>query len=44
MVEDNQKGIKDYFKLVVNDNYSGIARQTILANNFELKPTLINIV
>ncbi|XP_040988950.1 uncharacterized protein LOC121236567 [Juglans microcarpa x Juglans regia] len=36
--------LKDYVRPVVNDNYSGIRRQTINANNFELKPALINMV
>ncbi|KAF5472037.1 hypothetical protein F2P56_008785 [Juglans regia] len=36
--------LKDYVRPVVNDNYSGIRRQTINANNFELKPTLISMV
>lgn len=31
--ENNQKTIRDYYK---NDNYSGIACQIVLANNFEL--------
>ncbi|XP_068651585.1 uncharacterized protein [Aristolochia californica] len=36
--------LKDYVRLVVNDNYSGIRCQTINANNFELKPALISMV
>ena len=28
----------------MNDNYSGVRRQTINANNFELKPALISMV
>ncbi|KAF5477447.1 hypothetical protein F2P56_004087 [Juglans regia] len=36
--------LKDYVRPVVNDNYSGIRRQTINANNFELKPALISMV
>ena len=39
-----QRVLRDYFRPVVNDNYFGIWRQTINANNFELKPTLINMV
>ena len=39
-----QWALRDYFRPVVNDNYSGIRRQTINANNFELKPALINMV
>ncbi|XP_068638466.1 uncharacterized protein [Aristolochia californica] len=35
--------LKDYVWPVVND-YSGIRRQTINANNFELKPALISMV
>ena len=38
------RALRDYFKPVVNENYSGIRRQTINANNFELKPALINMV
>lgn len=29
---------------MINDNYSKICQQTINANNFKLKPTLINMV
>ena len=36
--------LKDYVWPVVNENNSGIRRQTINANNFELKPALISIV
>ncbi|XP_073026757.1 uncharacterized protein [Primulina eburnea] len=36
--------IRDHFKPVINRHYSGIARGTINANNFELKPALINMV
>ena len=36
--------IRDYFRLVVADNYSGVKRQAINANNFELKTALINMV
>ncbi|XP_057495663.1 uncharacterized protein LOC130780659 [Actinidia eriantha] len=36
--------LKDYVRPVVNDNYSGIRRQTINANNFKLKPDLISMV
>ena len=39
-----QRALRDYFKPVVNENYSGIRRQLINANNFELKSTLINMV
>ena len=42
--EDNQRTLRDYFKPVVQDNYSGIQRQTVNANNFELKPALVNMV
>ena len=38
------RALRDYFKPIVNKNYSGIRRQTINANNFELKPALINMV
>ncbi|XP_073045967.1 uncharacterized protein [Primulina eburnea] len=36
--------IRDHFRPVINNHYSGIARGTINANNFELKPVLINMV
>ena len=36
--------LKDYVRPVVNENNSGIRRQTINANNFELKPALISMV
>ena len=36
--------LKDYVRLIVNDNYSGVRCQTINANNFELKLALINMV
>ena len=39
-----QRALRDYFRLVVNYNYSGIRRQTINTNNFELKSALINMV
>ena len=39
-----QQALRVYFKPVVVDNYWGIRRQAINANNFELKPTLINMV
>ena len=39
-----QRILRDYFRPVVADNYSGIRCQTINANNFELKLALINMV
>ncbi|XP_073035192.1 uncharacterized protein [Primulina eburnea] len=36
--------IREHFRPVINALYSGIARGTIAANNFELKPALINMV
>ena len=39
-----QWALRDYFRPIVNDNYSGIWRQTINTNNFELKLALINMV
>ncbi|XP_073031228.1 uncharacterized protein [Primulina eburnea] len=36
--------IRDHFRPVIGNHYSGIARGTINANNFELKPALINMV
>ncbi|XP_057958633.1 uncharacterized protein LOC131151405 [Malania oleifera] len=40
---EQPRALHDYIRLVVSDNYSGIRRQTINANNFELKPALISI-
>ena len=42
--EQEQWALRDYFRPFVNDNYFGIRRQPINANNFELKPALINMV
>ncbi|XP_024033079.1 uncharacterized protein LOC112095390 [Morus notabilis] len=39
-----QRTLQDYFKPVVNENYSGIQHQQVNANNFELKPALVNMV
>ncbi|XP_073025192.1 uncharacterized protein [Primulina eburnea] len=36
--------IRDHFRPVISNHYSGIARGTINANNFKLKPALINMV
>ncbi|XP_073057404.1 uncharacterized protein [Primulina eburnea] len=36
--------IREHFRPIINAHYSGIARGTIAANNFELKPALINMV
>ena len=42
--EQEEQALRDYFRPIVNDNYFGIRRKPINANNFELKPTLINMV
>ncbi|KAJ4708787.1 DNA-directed DNA polymerase [Melia azedarach] len=42
--QQQPRALCDYFRSVVSDNYSGIRRQAINANNFELKPALINMV
>ena len=34
----------DFWKIMLNENYSGIRYQSIDANNFELKQTLISLV
>ena len=39
-----QWALREYFRPVIADNYSGIRRQDINANNFELKLALINMV
>lgn len=46
VADDNQQqwAIRDYVRLVNNDNDSGIAHKTIAANNFEMKLGLISIV
>ena len=36
--------LKDYVRPIVNDNYLGVRRRTINANNFKLKPVLISMV
>ncbi|XP_073060052.1 uncharacterized protein [Primulina eburnea] len=36
--------IREHFRPVINAHYFGIPRGTIAANNFELKPALINMV
>ncbi|XP_075507427.1 uncharacterized protein LOC142544251 [Primulina tabacum] len=36
--------IRDHFRPVINNHYSGIARGTINTNNFELKLALINML
>ncbi|XP_073275408.1 uncharacterized protein [Primulina huaijiensis] len=36
--------IREHFHPVINAHFSGIARGTIAANNFEIKPALINMV
>ena len=36
--------LKDYVRPILKDNYSGVRRQTINANNFELKLALISMV
>ena len=41
---EQQRAIRDYFKPPTPEHYSGIRRQTINANNFELKPSLISMV
>lgn len=42
--EEQPRTLRDYVRPVMNDNFSGIRRQTINANNFELKPALISMV
>ena len=42
--QNEARTLRDYLRLVVNENYSGIRRQAINANNFELKPGLIAMV
>ncbi|XP_022852858.1 uncharacterized protein LOC111374418 [Olea europaea var. sylvestris] len=39
-----QQAISDYIRPVVNENYSGIARPAIAANNVELKLGLVHMV
>ena len=42
--QNEARTLRDYLRPVVNENYSGIRRQIINANNFELKPGLIAMV
>ena len=42
--EQEQRALRDYFRPVLNDNFFGIRRQPINANNCELKQALINMV
>ena len=42
--QNEARTLRDYLRPVVNKFYSGIRRQTINANNFELKPGLIAMV
>ena len=42
--EAYQWTLKDYYRPILNEHYSGIRRQPINANNFELKPALISMV
>ena len=42
--QNEARTLRDYLRPVVNENYSGIRRQAINANNFELKPGLIAMV
>ena len=36
--------MEDFWRLVIQDEYSAMRHPTIEANNFELKPTLITMV
>ena len=36
--------MEDFWRLVIQEEYSAVRRPTIEANNFELKPTLITMV
>ena len=42
--QNKPRTLRDYLRPIVNENYSGIQRQAINANNFELKPRLIAMV
>ena len=42
--QNKPRTLRDYLRPVVYENYSGIRRQAINANNFELKPGLIAMV
>ncbi|XP_073061662.1 uncharacterized protein [Primulina eburnea] len=43
-IQPEARPIRDHFRPMLSNHYSGIARGTINANNFELKPALINMV
>ena len=42
--ERKEPTLRDSWRLLLNENFSGIRHQSIDANNFELKPTLISMV
>ena len=39
-----QMSLKDFWRLVIQDEYSAVRQAAIEANNFELKPALITMV
>ena len=39
-----QRTMEDFWRLVIQDEYSTVRQHAIEANNFELKPTLITMV
>ena len=39
-----QMTMEDFWRLVIQDEYSSVRQPAIEANNFELKPVLINMV
>ena len=39
-----QMTMEDFWRLVIQDEYSAVRQPAIEANNFELKPTLITLV
>ena len=39
-----QRTMKDFWRLIIRDEYSAVRQPTIKANNFELKPALITMV
>ena len=44
MAELREPTLGDYWRPMMNEDYSGIRHQPIDANNFELKPALIDMV
>lgn len=42
--QERERTLEEYWKLVIHRDYSPVRRTPITTNNFELKPSLINLV